>query len=282
MFIKVNGIELFFDVYSSKLKISNSSVEEKPTLIFLHGGPGLGDHTLYPSFWSKFSDIAQVIFIDHRANGRSEQGDKNTWNLKQWGQDLNEFCKTLGIEKPIIAGVSFGGYVALSYATQFPEMVGKIILCNTEAKYDTELRVEAFTKKGGNRAGRIIRRFDSDDDSTELMNEYMKICLPLYSNNPYKPEEMQRCIKKLDTWNFFKREELFKFDFLKKVKLIKAPTLILCGENDPEHPWLAAKKIADMMDDKNVSFNLIRGAGDPVYRDKTNEVFCIINTFIEK
>jgi len=39
-------------------------------------------------------------------------------NLAQWGADVKSFCGALGIEKPIVYGASFGGMVALAYATR--------------------------------------------------------------------------------------------------------------------------------------------------------------------
>ncbi len=103
MFVKVNNIDLFFDVYGSKLCIEKDRVVEKTTLLFLHGGPGLADHTLYVEFWSQLSDVAQVVFIDLRGQGRSGGWDTpKFWNLKQWADDIHAFCQELKIEKPIV------------------------------------------------------------------------------------------------------------------------------------------------------------------------------------
>lgn len=41
MRIEVNGIRLFFDVEGAKLVPDGPVMREKPTLILLHGGPGL-------------------------------------------------------------------------------------------------------------------------------------------------------------------------------------------------------------------------------------------------
>ena len=54
-------------------------------------------------------------------------------NLAQWGDDVWEFCDVLGIENPIVYGASFGGMVALSYATRHPAHPAKLILVSTEA-----------------------------------------------------------------------------------------------------------------------------------------------------
>ena len=107
------------------------TMREKPTLVLLHGGPGF-DHSIYKPLFAQLADIAQVVFLDHRGNGRSEHGPREMWTLAQWGDDVHAFCETLGIVHPIVLGTSFGGMVALAYATQYPAHPAKLILLNTE------------------------------------------------------------------------------------------------------------------------------------------------------
>ncbi len=132
MHVLVNGVRLFFDVAGEKLVPDGAVMREKPTLLLLHGGPGF-DHTIYKPAYSALSDIAQVIFLDHRGNGRSDAGPKESWTLAQWGDDVRAFCDVLGIEKPIVLGVSFGGMVAMAYATRHPAHPAKLVLVSTEA-----------------------------------------------------------------------------------------------------------------------------------------------------
>jgi len=72
MYIKVNDTQLFFDVEGAKLVPDGPTMREKPTLVLLHGGPGL-DHSIYKPAFATFADIAQVIYLDHRGQGRSER-----------------------------------------------------------------------------------------------------------------------------------------------------------------------------------------------------------------
>jgi pimeloyl-ACP methyl ester carboxylesterase len=92
----------------------------------------------------------QIVYLDHRGNGRSTGDDPATWNLAQWGDDVKAFCGTLGIEKPIVYGASFGGMVALAYATRHPEHPAKLILVSTEAAGTShpERRVALFERFG--------------------------------------------------------------------------------------------------------------------------------------
>ena len=83
MKISVNGVKLYFDVEGAGLRPEGSIMTEKPTLLLLHGGPG-ADHSLYKPYFSKLTDIAQVVYLDHRGNGRSDPASESTWNLAQW------------------------------------------------------------------------------------------------------------------------------------------------------------------------------------------------------
>jgi hypothetical protein len=77
-------------------------------LMLLHGSPGV-DHLIYQPRFAQLADMTQVIFLDHRGNGRSEPGPRELWMLAQWGDDVHTFCEALGIEHPIVLGTSFGG-----------------------------------------------------------------------------------------------------------------------------------------------------------------------------
>ena len=94
---------IFFDVVGSKLEADGPRMREKPTLIVMHGGPGF-DHSGLRGDFDGLADIAQVVYIDHRGNGRSVPSDPATWTLAQWGDDVHAFCDVLGIEKPIVLG----------------------------------------------------------------------------------------------------------------------------------------------------------------------------------
>src|SRR6266850_1503525 len=136
MYVHVNGARLYFDVEGAGLVPDGARMRDKPTLLMLHGGPGF-DHTMYKPAFSALADIAQVIYLDQRGQGRSS-GEPDTWTLANWGDDVKGFCDALGIEQPIVYGGSFGGFVAQSYATRHPEHPGKLILVSTAAHMEYE------------------------------------------------------------------------------------------------------------------------------------------------
>src|SRR5262249_48994423 len=159
MHVIVNGLRLFFDVEGTKLVPHGPVMREKPTLLMLHGGPGF-DHSIYRPAYSALSDVAQIVYLDHRGNGRSEDGPREGWNLAQWGDDVRAFCDALGITSPTVLGASFGGMVTMSYATRHPAHPAKLVLISTEAVGGSypERRVALFERFGGAEVGSLARR----------------------------------------------------------------------------------------------------------------------------
>jgi pimeloyl-ACP methyl ester carboxylesterase len=70
VFVDVNGAKFYFDVEGSRLVPDGATMRVKPTLVLLHGGPGF-DHTIYKPDLSVLAEIVQIIYFDHRGNGRS-------------------------------------------------------------------------------------------------------------------------------------------------------------------------------------------------------------------
>jgi pimeloyl-ACP methyl ester carboxylesterase len=118
MKIQVNGINLFFDVEGASLLASGSAMREVPTVILLHGGP-CADHSIYKADLTAVTDVTQVIYLDHRGNGRSDDGPPQLWTLAQWADDLVAFCDALGVVKPVVYSAWFGCMQAMALLREF-------------------------------------------------------------------------------------------------------------------------------------------------------------------
>jgi len=211
MQIEVNNTRLFFDVYGAKLNVTPNGITEKPTLVVLHGAHGLADHTLYVEFWSQFADIAQVIFLDQRGCGRSDPGKPSEWNLKQWADDLHKFFLKLGIEKPIIAGVSMGAHVMCDYISQHADYPGGLIFCNTEAKFSLNKLCEKLKQLGANQKTIDAARLQYTQPTLETLQKFGKLCVPYYGHHPYTPKELNRCLKHPEVFMHFCKNEVCNF-----------------------------------------------------------------------
>jgi proline iminopeptidase len=263
MRVEVNGVRIFFDVEGAKLVPDGPIMREKPTLILLHGGPGM-DHSGYKPAFAQFADIAQVIYIDHRGNGRSDREPREAWNLAQWGDDVFEFCRALEIDRPIVYGGSFGGYVAISYATRHPEHPSKLILVSTAAQGGrpyVERSIELFGQFGGPEMADLARRH-LINPTPETLVEWVEKALPLYDRHaPRDPDSARRSIRSQRVITYFYDNEMKTFDFREDLARIACPTLIIGGEEDPQTPIEGQADIAAGISPELVRFERIPDAG---------------------
>src|SRR5689334_22255859 len=185
MHVTINGVRLFFDVDGEKLAVDGPRLGEKPTLLLLHGGPGF-DHTMFKPSFAPLAEVAQLVYLDHRGNGRSERGDPALWTLDQWADDVRAFCEVLGIERPVVLGYSFGGFVAQAYATRHPDHPAKLILYSTAAVMLDAPALDAFEAIGGPAARAVAAAYFADP-TPETRAAFRATCFPLYNPTPDDP-----------------------------------------------------------------------------------------------
>src|SRR3954447_23457704 len=87
-------------------------------LFVLHGGPGL-DHTMFGSHLDALGDVARLLLVDERGQGRSEPSAPETWTLEQHARDVDALAGALGLERYCVLGHSFGAFIALQHAVDF-------------------------------------------------------------------------------------------------------------------------------------------------------------------
>jgi proline iminopeptidase len=281
MYVTVNGARLYFDVEGAGLVPDGPRMREKPALLMLHGGPGF-DHTMYKPAFSQLADVAQVIYLDQRGQGRSG-GEPETWTLAQWGDDVKGFCDALGIEKPIVYGGSFGGFVAQSYATRHPGHPGKLILVSTSAHMEYEAVFAAFDRIGGKEA-RAIAEAHFLNPSAETRQKYLEKNLPLYRvRPPADPDAAKRAILRHEVGLRFGgiNNEHGRMDFRADLKRVRCPVLILSGDRDPMSPPEFSDTIAQCLPPHLVRHERFANCGHGVFGDDPERAFRIIREFIE-
>lgn len=280
MYIHVNGARLYFDVEGAGLVPDGPRMREKPTLLLLHGGPGF-DHSMFKPAFSALADIAQLIYYDHRGQGRSD-GAPNTLNLAQWGDDVKAMCDALGIEKPIVFGGSFGGFVAQSYATRHPAHPAKLILASTAAKIVYEDVFAAFERVGG-KAARDVAEPYWLEPTLERRLAYLEKCFPLYNTRPANdPDALKRAILRHDVGLAFNgpHNEQGRMDFRADLARVACPTLVLAGDQDPIVPISLSETMAGCLPQHLVRFERFENCGHGVHRDDPERAFRVLREFI--
>jgi pimeloyl-ACP methyl ester carboxylesterase len=288
MHVSVNGVRLFFDVEGAKFVPDGPLMREKPVLLMLHGGPG-ADHSIYRPAYSALADIAQIVYLDHRGNGRSEDGPREGWNLAQWGDDVHAFCEALGIVDPIVLGASFGGMVALAYATRHPAHPAKLILISTAAAGAEYLdrRIELFERFGGPEVGALARRrfleVQGHPDRASL-EAWGRLAIPHYFRVPRDPDIARRAVNRVEVLQWFTRPggESDSFNLFPDLHRIQCPTLVLGGEDDPIHPIESQADIAAALPSHLVQFERFADCRHAVMPDVPERATAAIRDFIAR
>jgi proline-specific peptidase len=243
MRVSIGDVKLFVDVDGAGLVVDGPAMREQPTLVMLHGGPGI-DHTLFKQpLFAPLTRVAQVVYYDHRGNGRSDRGHPSDWNLDRWADDVVALCDALGIERPIVFGSSFGGFVALNYALRHPQHPGKLILSSTAAHIDFERSASMVEQLGGLEARHVFEAFWAGP-TEETYAEYRRVCLPLYTQRPQPPELSARMTRNLDVMAHFPRSGEMQFDYRDRLDAVRCPVLVMAGGLDPIVTIADARELA--------------------------------------
>jgi proline iminopeptidase len=88
-------------------------------LYVLHGGPGL-DHTEFGSYLDPLGDLCRLLLVDERSTGRSEPSAPDTWTIERQAADVEALAAAMEIERYAVLGHSFGAFLALQHAVDFP------------------------------------------------------------------------------------------------------------------------------------------------------------------
>ena len=286
MYVSVNQTHLFFDVAGPGLRPRDGVLAEVPTLLLLHGGPG-SDHSAVKAPLLPLAEHYQLVWIDHRGNGRSAQSDPLHWTLDQWADDVKTFCDTLGIVKPVVLGQSFGGTVTQAYGAKYPDHAGKLIISSIGARWDFALSMKRFAERGGAQAERVARNFWSRMSPEDVI-EYRQVCLPLYAAQASLEDARRMVLNKEDVMRHFLSPEGFfqRMDLRASLARITCPTLILAGREDPVIPWELSEELSASLTSSATPpaerFVCMDGCGHGIWRDKPEPSLALLRAFIDR
>lgn len=278
MFVRVHGVRLYFDVEGAGLVPDGPRMREKPTLLLLHGGPGF-DHTSYKPAFSRLADAAQVVYLDHRGNGRSERGPREAWTLEQWADDVRGFCDALGIERPIVFGQSFGGIVAMAYAVRHPDHPSKLVFSSTSARRNLARMLARFEEVGGAEVREVARRF-WESPGPETLPDYLRLAFPVYGRSKRTEDSIRRTIWNLDVMFHYASAVSPTYDLLPGLARVRCPTLVLGGEVDPVCPIEDQEEIVAALPPGLVRFERFPDCGHGPFRDDPERGFAVIRDFV--
>ncbi|MFT3854060.1 MAG: alpha/beta hydrolase [Ilumatobacteraceae bacterium] len=229
------GIRLYVDVDGVQLEPTDDGLQERPTVVMLHGGPGIDHVATKCAAIRRLNEVAQVLYYDHRGHGRSDRGSPAEWNLDTWADDVVGLCDALEISRPIVLGNSFGGFVAQRYLARHPDHPGKVVLCATAPRLDVAAIHDAFVGLAGAEAGDIARRVFEGDQGA--LAAFFEQCLPYYSVHGIDGATPRAFgVPDGEMLAHFESGEHQTMDLAPGLAAARCPVLVLSGELDPIMP----------------------------------------------
>ena len=219
-------------------------------IILLHGW-GQNIEMMKP-LGDNFCDRFRITILDLPGFGESDE-PKEAWNIGRYVELLEEFMKSLKIEKPIVMGHSFGGRIAIRYSATHP--IEKLILFGSPCIRSNEnlsLKVRLLKK---------IKKLPG----MNAIGEYMKQFIGSRDYKAASPIMRQTLV------------EVVNEDLSEYAKKIEEPTLLIWGEQDMEAPVAEARELEKMM--KDAALILLPGT-HYAYLENLGSVVNILNHFI--
>jgi proline iminopeptidase len=222
-------------------------------IFLIHGGPGL-DHSYFIPYLSPLADVFSLVYIDLPGQGRSPEPESfGGYTIQEAAKSIKALSSSLGFKKVSLLGHSYGGFVSLRFAIDYPENLTSLILVSAVSSNRYRYRsLEMFYRKATDemlRESDILAEKDGFDE--EDIERSFRIFLPHLFHKPPSPSELDAIISRIRfsaTANrFFNLFELPSLDMEKEIPGITVPTLIISGRNDNSIPWEEGKNLYRLM-----------------------------------
>jgi 3-oxoadipate enol-lactonase len=222
MRIKANGIQMNYELSGRK---------DAPMVVLSHSlGSSL---TMWNPQMDSLRTHFKVLRYDTRGHGGSE-APAGAYTLELFGEDVIGLLDALNIDKVHFVGLSMGGMIGQCLALNYPHRLKSLALCDTAAVISADAqpiwqeRINAAREKG----------MESSVDQT-MERWFTPSFLSL--NSPKVAAIRKEFLATPVEGYIGCSEAIRKLSYLDRLSMIKVPTLIIVGENDPGTPVSASE-----------------------------------------
>ena len=252
-FIEVDSRTIYFEEYGEN---------NKPTIVFFHGGPGAscaGFGNLATALGEKY----HIISFDQLGVSRSDAiHEDESFGMIDHVKLIDNMRKILGINSWIVLGHSYGGILACLYAYTYPQNTDGVIYVGTAWDIGISARAQvtyliSYFKRINSEAGinNCIKLIQNKFDNSEKIHNYFRTYIvPLIKDfseclflRISIDEFGKRCIcknnvtpapKNAEDKNNIHRQKLRESgeiynDFYPYLNKVDKPSLFLVGKYDP-------------------------------------------------
>ena len=244
--------------------------DEVETIVFVHGWSGN-----LQNWWDQFEHFRRthrVVVFDAPGHGKSERGEHLEYTMEQHVAVLHGMLDTLEIDRAILVGNSGGGWVAARYAIEHPERVSKLVLSDsTGTRYTGP--VGSILPVISARWLQLTHMTDGEhypgqDPKSQARQEFVVSFSGTVEEAPYLDALAQLLPQ---AYEKIPKEELAQ---------IRAPTLILWGDDDPVVPVQAMRTFERAIEDTR-SYVIHLGGHTPMM-NSPDEFNCALDGFLRE
>jgi pimeloyl-ACP methyl ester carboxylesterase len=227
--IQADGVNIYYEV--------NGAGEP---LVLFHAGTLTGD--MWQPYLAAFTEHHRVFTPDMRGHGRTDN-PKGAMTYRQLADEMVTFMRVVGLRKPLIAGFSDGGQVALEIGMRYPDVARALIVGGAWFKFTAMYR-------------EWVRDALGDEDSPEVDTvrlaqnhpDWVAWLEQIYGPHGWKPLLVH--VKRMWTTPLNYSAEDFA--------LVAAPTLVLVGDRDELVPVEEAAEMYRLL--PNAELAVVPGA----------------------
>jgi proline iminopeptidase len=258
-------------------------------LIVLHGGPGL-DHHEFADYLDPLCDQFRLILVDMRAQGQSDMCPEETWTLGQMAKDVVSLENALGLEKYAVLGHSYGAFVALQNAVDFPGAAAQTIVSGGVPSSRflevvdqnlAEFEPESLRKQVADSWAREAQA-QTQDDFASLMHDQM----PFHFGDPLDPRIAEYEARTADTvyspavLRHFSSDEYGGIEVEDRLKDVSQPVLVCTGRLDRVCTVAAAEATARGLPDAELI--IFERSGHMTFVEENEKYLGVVRGFLNR
>ncbi len=234
-----------------KFNTKVTGVNKLGSIIFLHGFPF--DQQMWDAQVEFLKNEFLCVTYDIRGLGKSEMGN-GQFTMEMFADDCFTIKAELGLEKPVICGLSMGGYLGFRVLERAQEIFSAAILFNTRAESDSDMaklkRASGINQINVEGVEKFVEGFVpncfSEKYKTESVEEYN---VYLERSKKSNPLGVKGCLLAMQG----------RTSVTSSLPNFKIPVLLLCGEEDKLTPPEEMRSIAEKI--PNAKYLTVPGSG---------------------
>ena len=259
-------------------------------LVVIHGGPGLDHHEFGDYLDPLTRDGIRLLLIDLRANGRSDRTPSETWTLERMAQDVIMLALALKLEGYAVLGHSYGAFVALQNAVDYPGQAGATIVSGgIAASRDLDgvgAALESF--EPADLRAQVLASWDREaraetqEDVASLMHDQW----PFHFRDPRDPR-IAEYERRTEGWVFapdvmrhMATASYGGMEVEDRLKDVPQPVLVLAGRHDRVCTAEASERMAKRL--PNAELHVFEESAHMMFVEQEQEYLDVVRRFLRR